>query len=166
MKIEVRGLDETIRKLEKTEKDVVPIFKEAVFRGMRPVANQLKSNLQNLPVEKTVRNGLPRIARAAAKLRGLTIEQKRDLISSMGIAPIKNDSGNVNTKVGFDGYGSVETSRYPQGIPNQLLARSIESGTYFRDKTPVVRPAVNSQRANARAEMETTIRSKIGKEFK
>lgn len=166
MRLEVKGIDETIKKLEKTGKDVIPVLKEAVFQGTRPVADQLKKNLQNLPTEKSVHGGLPRIAREGAKLKGLTIEQKADVIEAMGIAPIRNDSGNINSKVGFDGYGSVPTSRYPQGIPNQLLVRSLESGTYFRAKTPVIRPAVTMMRRTASAAMEKVIKSKIGKEFK
>ena len=52
----------------------------------------------------------------------------------MGISPIKHDGDYINAKVGFDGYGSIPTKKYPKGVPNQLVARSVNSGTSFLKK--------------------------------
>ena len=67
----------------------------------------------------------------------------------------------VNTKAGFDGYGSVKTKKYPKGVPNSMLMRSVESGTSFREKHPTVRPAVNKTRKQAQKIMEEEIDRQI-----
>ena len=66
-----------------------------------------------------------------------------DLEKSFGITPIERDKdGNWNAKIGFDGYDS-------KGVPNQLKARAIESGTSKIQKRPFVRPAVNATKTKA-----------------
>ena len=80
----------------------------------------------------------------------------------MGIAPAGvNGEGNTNTKVGFAGYGTFPTKKYPKGVPNALLARSVESGSSVRKKAPFVRKAVNKSRDKAISEMEKKINESI-----
>lgn len=73
-------------------------------------------------------------------------EATGQLLDSLGITPIKMDQdGNWNGKVGFDGYDR-------DGVPNQLKARVMESGTSKRKKRPFIRPALNKcQQAAAEA---------------
>ena len=74
-----------------------------------------------------------------------------------GIAKFETDNGNVQTSVGFNGYNDIKTKKYPNGQPNQLIARVIESGSSYMDKTPFVRPAVNKVRKKAQEAMEEVI---------
>ena len=84
----------------------------------------------------------------------------------MGLAPIQEkELGYINTKLGFDGYGSVPTKSHPNGIPNTLLMRSIESGTSFRKKNAVVRRSVNQAKASAVKAMADTIDDELRKEI-
>ena len=132
------------------------ILNKAVYAGSKVVADQIRANLEALPEEKfrQLKNG--------EKFSGVPEAQKQDLIASFGLTPIERDNtGFVNTKAGFDGYGSHPSKKYPQGLPNQLLARSIESGSSVRDKHPFVRPAVQATRQKAVEEMEKVINENI-----
>ncbi len=83
-----------------------------------------------------------------------------DLEDSLGIAKIDLDkTGNWNTKIGFDGYDR-------KGVPNQLKARVLESGTSTIKKRPFVRRAVNATKDNAQNEMAKVIDKEIAKIMK
>ena len=56
--------------------------------------------------------------------------------------------------VSFDGYNSVRTEKYPQGQPNVVIARAVNSGTTFRKRTRFVDKAVLAQKKAAEAAMD------------
>lgn len=120
------------------------VLEKAVAAGASIVANEIRSNLEKLPEEEY------RYLEEGETFKGLPKGQKQDLEDSFGLTPIGRDkNGFVNTKAGFEGYGSFPTKAYPQGIPNPLLARSVESGSSVREKTPFVEPAVKATRKEA-----------------
>ena len=124
------------------------ICKMAIYEGAAIMTDQIKKNLDALPTDKY------RYLRGGDKFTGVPEPQKQDLKNALGISPMKQDeNGDWNTKIGFDGYGSTETNKYPGGVPNPLLARSIESGSSVRAKTPFVRPAINQARTRAKKAM-------------
>ena len=97
------------------------------------------------------------LCRRREKLTGVSRKQKQDLIDAFGLAPnggcgwLHSDKGS-----GLDGWRSIEwiwfsedEKKYPKGLPNALLMRSIESGSSFRKKNPVFRKAVNQSRKKA-----------------
>lgn len=141
--MQVKGLDEYAEKLASLYKDSERLTKEAVYAGASVVADSIKSGLKSLPVDNNSH------ASKDNMLKGITRRQKADLIDAFGLAPIENDGEYINTKAGFDGYGQTKSKKYPNGLPNALLMRSVESGTSFRKKTPVIRKAVNSSRKAA-----------------
>ena len=119
--------------------------------------------------EKILKRGLPidnSFGSEENQIRGLSNKQKGDLINGMGISPIKHDGDYINAKVGFDGYGSIPTKKYPKGVPNQLVARSVNSGTSFRKKNPFVNRAVNKSKKEAQKLMAEVIDEEIKKELK
>lgn len=82
-----------------------------------------------------------------------------DLSDSLGITPILQDEkGDWNAKIGFDGYDS-------KGIPNQLKARVLESGSSHVQKRPFVRPAVQRTRNQATKMMNRIIEEEIQKKM-
>lgn len=163
-KLQVKGLDEYAEKLARLSKNTDGALRDTVRGGASVVADAIKGGLKSLPVQEG-ENGLPPYATEGEKLTGVSRKQKQDLIDSFGLAPIENGDGYIHTKAGFDGYGSVKTKKYPEGVPNAMLARSIESGTTFREKTPVIRKAVNSSRKQAVEKMNQIIEEKIRKEM-
>lgn len=140
--------DEYALKLSKLATGSEEIAKKAVYAGAKVVADAIKANIQALPYDKY------RLLKKGERFTGVSNKQKNDLATSFGITPIERDgNGDWNAKLGFDGYGSEPTKKYPKGLPNQLLARAIESGSSVRAKRPFVRPAVNATKRQAQAEM-------------
>ena len=146
-KITFPGLTDYELMLSKLEGSTDEMIGKAVYAGAGIVADAIKENIKALPIVRgygTEDNPLP---------GGVTAPQKAGLIDGLGIAPMQNDMGYLNVKIGFDGYNATKTEKYPQGQPNQLVARGVESGTSWKKKKPFIRPAVNSSRNRAEAEM-------------
>ena len=79
-------------------------------------------------------------------------------MDGLGFSPVNQDKkGFWNSQIGYEGYNDVKTEKFPQGQPNLLIARAVESGTSFRIKTPFVRPAVQKTRTQAVKAMEKVI---------
>lgn len=150
---------EALRELEFTAAGG-QMLEDAVKAGAKPVADEIRNRLEKLPEDEYRRLEDGEI------FTGLPEGQKRDLEESFGLTPVDRDRrGFVHTKAGFDGYGSFPTKSYPKGVPNQLLARAVESGSSVRQKTPFVRPAVNATRKEAEAEMDRVVREKCEEIF-
>lgn len=164
-KISFAGIDEYAKVLDVLDKESDEILKSAVYKGAALVADEIKQEIKNLPVEEG-KNGLAPVGTPEHKLTGVTRRQKADLIDSFGLAPIKNDDGYIQTKAGVDGYGSVKTETYPKGVPNVMLMRSIESGTSFREKKPIFRKATNRARKRAQQQMEKEIDDQLKRMFR
>ena len=134
---------------------------EVVYAGANIVADQIRRDLERMPEEnfRFLKDG---------DIFGATPEgHRKDLEESFGLTPIKRDKkGFLHTKVGFDGYGSYPTREYPNGLPNVLLARAIESGSSVRRKIPFIGPAVQKTRTKAISAMAAAIDEKFENIFK
>lgn len=127
--------DEYAIKLSRLAAGSDAIAKKAIYAAAGIVADRIKSNLQGV----------------------LSDEATGELVSSFGISKIDTDSnGDWNAKIGFDGYDS-------QGVPNQLKARILESGSSKQPKRPFVRPAVNATKKQAQETMARVIDTEIKK---
>ena len=155
-KIDFKGIDEYAKVLETLGNDSEEVVKSAVYKGAALVADEIKSALK----------GLPPMGSPEHKISGVSRRQKADLIDSFGLAPIENNNGYIQTKAGVDGYGSIPTKKYPRGVPNVVLMRSIESGTSFREKHPVFRQATNRARKRAEKAMADDIDDQLKQRFK
>lgn len=143
--------------LSRLEESTDEMIGKAVYAGAGIVADAIKANIKSLPIVRgygTEDNPLP---------GGVTAPQKAGLIDGLGIAPMQDDMGYLNVKIGFDGYNATKTEKYPQGQPNQLVARGVESGTSWKRKKPFIRLAVNSSRNRAEAEMARILDEEIKK---
>lgn len=162
------------------------LLEDAVKAGAKPVADEIRQRMNGLPTEKFRRLKMPRVparhksyrlspayrtafkeyVSSSSPFHSLSNSQLIDLMRGFGLTPIDRDRrGFVHTKAGFDGYGSFPSKGYPNGLPNALLARAVESGSSVRQKTPFVRPAVNATRKKAEAEMDKTIRQGLEEIF-
>ena len=153
-RMEIRGFDELELQLSKLADP--ELAKDVVMAGAQPVADEIRKSIEALPEDKF------RYLKKNEVFTGVPRQQKQDLLDSLGITPPDIDfDGNTNTKIGFDGYGKLPTKKYPKGVPNQLLARAVESGSSVRKKTPFVRKAVNKAKKLAEAEMQKKLDEKI-----
>ena len=95
-KIQFKGLAEYELQLSRLGRDTERIAGAAIYAGAEIVADAIKQNIQGLPSKTgTTRQGL---------------------LEGFGIAPLQDDSGYLNVKIGFDGYNA-------KGVPNALMAR-------------------------------------------
>ena len=156
-KITFPGLKDYELMLSRLEGATDDMIGRAVYAGAGIVADAVKQGIQSLPVVTgygTESNPLP---------GGVTSAQKAGLIDGFGISKLRDDNGYLNVKLGFDGYNRTRTEKYPQGQPNQLVARGVESGTSWKQKKPFIRPAVTRSRKPAEAEMKRVIDEEIEK---
>ena len=138
-KMTVKGTDELALKLSKLGANSEKIAKKVVRAGASPVADEIRKNLEKNIKDTTY------VGKGKGDKKKIT--STGDLLDSMGVAPPSTDrSGNINTKIGFEGYDR-------NGTPNALKARAMESGTSTLKKRPFVRPAVNKTRKKAIDEM-------------
>lgn len=162
-KIIYRGYTDFGKDLEKLEVAFAgnnAILEKTAQAGAAPVADEIRRRLRNLPEDEYRRLNPGEV------FTGIPSGQKQDLLDSLGVTPPQRDrKGFVNVKVGFDGYGSFPTRAYPEGVPNALIARAVESGSSVRKKTPFVRPAVQATRKEAVDEMDKSIRQELEKIF-
>lgn len=141
-KMTIKGLDEYALKLSKLGQKEGEIAKKAVYSGAGIVADEIKRRLiQNLNDPASVGKS------GDSMFKDPNYEPTGDLLESFGIAPIRAFANmETSTKLGFDGYDR-------NGVPNQLKARAMESGTSALRKRPFVRPAVNATKKPAQAKM-------------
>lgn len=152
-KFEIGPLEEYVDMLSNLEKKTTQnIIKVSIFNGANIVADEIKKEIEKLPIDKS-------------PLKGITKKEKNDLIKGFGIAPLQIKDGNYDVKIGFDGYGH-KTKKYPQGIPIPMLARSIISGTSFRNANNFVKRATNRVKKKTIETMNKTIDEEIKKEMK
>ena len=144
--LKMQGLDEYIAKLEKI-KNPEGLIKRAVYDGAAVLAAAVLKSIDSIPENDG------RYVPGNAMIIGLSREQKQGLREGLGIAHMQNDKGYINTKIGFDGYNSVRSKKYPNGQPNALIARAIESGTSRRQKYRFVNKATSSAKAAAEQAM-------------
>lgn len=154
-----KGLDNYIAYLQSINAVTDEMIGEAVYEMAKVVADKVRANIQALdaaPKGKTTYYVTETMIKSQ-----LSEEQKKGLLEGFGISAIQDDNGYLNVKLGFDGYNSIKTKKYPKGQPNVLIARVTESGSSYREKTPFIRPAVNATRRQAEKAAQVTIDEKI-----
>lgn len=154
----VKGLDEISAKLEVLGTKGTNMAKACVWEGAKVIADKVKANIGSLPTD----SWRPKNTTKAGKYNVLTATNKADLESGFGIGEIEVTGGGAQTVIGFAGTGSAPSKKYPRGLPNALLARSIESGSSARSAHPFVRPAVNQSKGAAQAAMQAKADEFIG----
>lgn len=131
-------------------------IENAVKKGADPVADAVRAGVNGIPVDDNYRK--------PGELRsGLRTIQKSGLQAGLGVAPVRDDSGFINVKVGFHGYNGMHTKKYPGGQPNAMIARSVENGTSYMSAHPFIAPAVRSSQKQAENIMKQEIENSIGK---
>lgn len=151
------GIDAYIKQLDKLQAGTKDgVIGKTVYAGAEVMADAVRASIRALPEGKEGDAGLGTVTPA----------QKRGLLEGFGISKMRDDDGFINVKLGFDGYNSVKTKKYPNGQPNALIARAVNSGTSFRKKTRFVDKAVNASKKTAEAAMDAACSREIEKIMK
>lgn len=130
-------------------------IENAVKKGGDVVADAVRAGINGIPVDDSY--AVPGHMRS-----GIRSIQKTGLQSSFGVAPVRNDKGFINVKVGFDGYNGLRTKAFPSGQPNSMVARSVENGSSFMQASPFMNQAVQGSRQQAEDTMKQEIEQSIG----
>ena len=144
-----KGLEEYERQLLKLKDVSRECIGRAIYEGAKEIADEVKSEIENIPVDN-------RIVKDGQMLYGISELQKAGLRDGFGVAKMKNDGGFYNVKLGFAGYNAVKTKSFPNGQPNSMIARSVNSGTSFRQRYPFVDNAVKKKKDACEQKMVET----------
>lgn len=159
-KITVNGLEEYSLMLSRLSEKTEEIAGKALYAGADIVADKVRENIRALPSVPDI-DGIK--AWKAGAPAPITVKEKLGLLESLGIATMQYNGGVYDVKVYFDGYNDVKTKTYPNGQPNALIARSIESGSSISPAHPFMRPAANAVRKQAQKKMGEVIEEEIEK---
>ena len=140
-----KDIDEYIGKLQRMGMQTEEMIGRSIYPGAAIVTDAIRAGIEGIPEAPA--------QYARGHKTGLTPAQKQGLLDGLGIAVMRNDGGFINVKVGMDGYNSTVTKRWPKGQPNAMILRSLESGTSFQSKQPVIAPAVRASRNAATQKM-------------
>lgn len=140
------GIEQYIQSLETISSATDEMIGKAIYEGAKVITDEIRGALEGIPIDN-------HYAKEGEKMIGLSQAQKTGLLTSLGITTMKRTDGVYDVKVGFDGYNVVKTKRWPQGQPNTMIARSLESGTSFREKNPVISKATRAAKAQAEEAM-------------
>lgn len=147
-----KGLDEYELKLSKLQAKRVDTIGHAIYKAADIVANEISKRIDALPERKPGTYGT-----AENPAKGVLAIQKAGLKHGFGITPMREENGCYNVKLGFAGYNHLKSEKYPNGQPNQLVARGVESGTSWLQKSPFVNPAVKKTKEAAIKAMQKVI---------
>lgn len=151
-KAQVIEIDNFIRDISKLGYDFKALAGPALYNGAAILADELRQKIQELPERD------PKVfIKEGQHGKGVTPKQKQALLDNMGIARMKYNDGSYNIKIGFEGYIEPPTPTYPRGTPVSMIARAVESGTSFLEKTPFIRPAYNAAKDKAEKAMTETL---------
>ena len=134
------GLEDYLKKLDTLGVKSTGFIKRAVYDGAAVVGRAMRSQIESLPVN----NG--RYVPGNGKIIGVSERQKQGLLNGLGFTKMSTEGGVVYTKLGFDGYNSEKTKKYPNGQPNALIANAVNSGTSKRPKNKFVNRAVKASK--------------------
>ena len=142
-----------IAKLEAATRDKV--CGKAIYGAAEIVADEIRSKLKAVPTDESNDTYF-------GELQGPKKAQKKGLYDSLGITKMQEDAtGFLNVKIGFDGYNGLKSKRWPQGQPNQMVARSVERGTSFMQANPFVKPAMQETTKRAKKYMKNSVDKSI-----
>ena len=105
------------------------IVKASLYEGASIMADELRRETKRL---KQNEPGKPREENAKKIYCSVTDLEKNELLASLGIMKFSYADGGHRTLIGFAGYGRRKTKKYPRGLPNPLLARSVSKPSSMR----------------------------------
>jgi len=145
------GIDIYLAQLERLKADTGPTIGKAIYEGAGLVAKEVAAEIKSLPVNNQYGS------------KGVTSVQKQGLIEGFGISHAQTDGDYRHVKLGFDGYNKQKTKKYPNGQPNSMIARSVNSGTSFRKKNPFVDRATRKSKGACEMTMTQVVEREISK---
>lgn len=160
MNMEVTGLDDFAATIQRLGEKAEPAIKAAMYDAAAQLRAAVETEVQNLPTEPN------RYLRDNEKYNVFTETNKADLLAGIYVHKFQQVGDRLETWVSFDGYGSPSTAtkKYPQGLPNAMIANAINSGSSVRRKNRFMARAKKAGEPAARAAMQETFEEYLKKE--
>lgn len=158
-KFKFEGVDDLIAQYEKIGGNTEKVIGTAIYKGAGVVMNKVEAAVDGISTDN-------RFGTTDRPNTGPSTIQKLGLIHSLGITPMRKDGDYYNVKIGFDGYNNVKTKAWPQGQPNSMVARAVESGTSWMTKQPFMRRAESAAKSPCEQAMAYVVDEEIKKLMK
>ncbi len=150
--IQVEGMNELIRSMEKLPEKAAKVAAEALYEGAGIVADKVSGAVNGIATEpfKYAKGG--RTRKPSPEEKALVAGAKH------GVAKFRKNGVSVQTSVGYQnaGYGEINGKTKP--IPQ--IANAINSGTSFMQKQPFMRKAFSQSKGPAQAAIEAGIHAR------
>ena len=150
--IQVEGMNELIRSMEKLPEKAAKVAAEALYEGAGIVADKVSGAVNGIATEpfKYAQGG--RMRKPSPEEKALVAGAKH------GVAKFRKNGVSVQTSVGLQnaGYGTINGKTKP--IPQ--IANAINSGTSFMQKQPFMRKAFSQSKGPAQAAIEGAIHAR------
>lgn len=143
--ITFEGLDAYMKQMEGLGRDFPKVVNAALFEGAKVVADAVRGEIDGLKDSH----------------RHVTDAEIQGLKEGLGVAHFWNENGKTLTKIGFDGYNSYRTKKFPKGHPNVLVARSIIRGTSWVRPDRFVDRAAKKSRQEAIAAIQERLDAEL-----
>lgn len=145
-KVEFPGIEAYTRQLEQMGREAPKICNQALYAGAKILADTVQTEIDAIP--------------------RMDPRDRRGLHEGLGIAHFWEQNGATVTKIGWEGYNSWRTKRWPRGKPNAMIARAQIRGTSWitpnRFTARAVRKArercIQAMRRRFDSEMEETMK--------
>lgn len=152
---ELEDLERYIQNLQEwADDDLESDMKAAIYAGADVMTDTIRKEIQNHPTH-------------TSPVNGMTSQEQKGLLSGLGISPFGRKNGDLDVKIGFDGYDeNHKTKKYPKGVPIPLTARSLRRGTSWRAKDDFISRAVSKGKKKMIEAMDECFDQQIKKRFK
>ena len=150
--IQVEGMNELIRSMEKLPEKAAKVAAEALYEGAGIVADKVSGAVNGIATEPFKYATGGRTRKPSPEEKALVAGAKH------GIAKFRKNGVSVQTSVGYQnaGYGTINGKTKP--IPQ--IANAINSGTSFMQKQPFMRKAFSQSKGPAQAAIERAIHAR------
>lgn len=157
-----KEINDYIRALDKFTDATDGMIRWTIYPGAEKITDKIREAIEELPeIDRKMRESKgssvkrpkDKRKRTGKIPKGVTQVEREGLLDGLGIAGMRFDDDWLNAKVGMDGYNKHVTAKWPKGHPNAMIARSVESGTSFRKKTPFIAPTAKKYKEQAQKDM-------------
>lgn len=157
-KVKTTGLTELLKELEKLEANTDEILDEVTLEGAGVVADVMRAQIRSLKTSDEYEGGNGK--------RYAKPEDIKGLLDSLGYTPTQFKGTKIDSNVGFDGYNSNKTAKYPNGHANRMIANAINKGTSFMIAQPFISRSKRQAEKEAIDQMEKSLDEAVKKYVK
>lgn len=142
MTMETVGLEQLDKMLTELGDKAQDVASGSLYEGAGVMASAMNAGIESIKTE-------PFRYAPEGKTRLPSPQEKAALQRKIGIARFQKNGSEVDTLVGLKGTGYAQIAGKPKAVA--VIARSINSGTSFMQKQPVIRRAKSQSQGAAKA---------------